>query len=146
MSRELPLGVQVRATIAAFIVPPLLRCVSFSRLASWLDRGAGRAADGRADDFDDAALARVVDTRLRGWRGLWRHTCLKRAAVLYYVLRRAGRPVELCIGVRRDATQPAGVGAHAWLVRDGAPYLEPSDHSWRQHSAIARFPDVREAR
>jgi hypothetical protein len=76
---------------------------------------------------------------------LWRHTCLKRAAVLYYVLRRAGRPVELWIGVRRDGAQPAGVGAHAWLMRNGAPYLEPGDHSWRQHVPIVRFPDVHHA-
>lgn len=62
--------------------------------------------------------------------------------MLYALLRHAGRPVQLWIGVRRDENAPdvEGVSAHAWLMHGGVPYLEANaDHSGR-HTPIARFP------
>jgi hypothetical protein len=119
------------------IVPPLVYLVSFSRLAAWLGRGHARRADVA---LDDVSLARWVDRLLRHLPGPWHRTCLKRAAVLYHLLRRAGRPVELWIGVHK--TGPSPLGAHAWLVHAGAPYLESHpDHAMR-HTVIARFPEV----
>lgn len=137
MSSRLPLGWRVRATVAVVVVPPLLYTMSFSRLARWLGRtGSARAAV----VFDDDALAGWVDELLRRLPGLWRHTCLKRATVLYYLLRRAGRPVELLIGVHKKGEAP--LGAHAWLVRGGAPYLEPRPDHPHRHTVIARFPEI----
>src|SRR2546430_2589913 len=72
-------------------------------------------------------------------RGPWHHTCLRRATVLYGLLRRAGRPVALVIGVRRDAA--GRVAAHAWLERDAAPYLEADPTIPARHTVLARFPD-----
>lgn len=142
MSGRLPLGWRLRATAAVLIVPPLLYFISFARLAAWL---GGRAA-GRPDDgLDDAMVARWVDRLLRHLPGPWHRTCLKRAAVLFHVLRRAGRPVELWIGVHK--TGPTPLGAHAWLVREGEPYLESRPEHARRHTVIARFPapDARRA-
>jgi hypothetical protein len=53
-----------------------------------------------------------------------RHTCLTRGVTLYYFLTRAGVDVSLCFGV---GAVDGVLGAHCWLVRDGAPYLERSD-------------------
>lgn len=140
MSAALPLGWRFRAAAAVLIVPPLLYFVSFARLAVWL---GGRAPGTVDPGLDDAALARWVDRLLRSLPGPWRRTCLKRSAVLYHLLRRAGRPVELCIGVRNE--ESAALGAHAWLVRAGEPYLESRpDHAGR-HTVIARFPETRTA-
>jgi Transglutaminase-like superfamily len=136
VSIRLPLGWRLRATAAVMLVPPLLYFVSFARLASWLGRSQGRSAEA----LDDAALARWVDRLLRHLPGPWHRTCLKRAAVLYYVLRRAGRPVELWIGVQKAAANP--LGAHAWLVRNGEPYLESRPEHARTHTVIARFPEA----
>ena len=140
MSGGLPLGWRLRAAAAVLIVPPLLYFMSFARLATWL----GGSSPGRVDPaLDDVALARWVDRLLRNLPGPWQRTCLKRSAVLYHLLRRAGRPVELCIGVRSE--EPSSVAAHAWLVRGGAPYLEARpDHAGR-HTVIARFPETRAA-
>lgn len=140
MSGGLPLVWRLRATAAVMIVPPLLRLVPFSRLAARLggtDSGPARS------DLDDAALARWVDRLLRHLPGPWHRTCLKRSAVLYHLLRRAGRPVELWIGVRNTETR--ALGAHAWLVREGAPYLESRPEHASRHTVIARFPDARAA-
>jgi hypothetical protein len=48
-------------------------------------------------------------------------------------------PAELCIGVRRD---PKGaVAAHAWLLRDGQPFLERDPVGLAAYQTIARFPE-----
>jgi hypothetical protein len=70
----------------------------------------------------------------------WRYTCLRRSVVLYHLLRRAGRRVSLHIGVRKDAN--GALAAHAWLVRDGVPYLEPDPAHSTAYAEIARFPEV----
>jgi hypothetical protein len=133
------LGWRLRATAAVMIVPPLLYFVSFARLAAWLGDHPIRSDD----RLDDVMLARWVDRLLRNLPGPWHRTCLKRAAVLYHVLRRAGRPVELWIGVQKTGDTP--LGAHAWLVREGLPYLESRPEHASQHTVIARFPETRPA-
>jgi hypothetical protein len=125
--------------MGVLLVPPLVYFISFSRLAAWL----GGDRPGTTDpSLDDATLARWVDRLLRHLPGPWQRTCLKRAAVLYYLLRRAGRPVELVIGVQRENS---ALGAHAWLVRAGEPYLESRPEHARSHTVIARFPEARAA-
>jgi hypothetical protein len=130
----LPLRWRVHATAAVLVVPPLVYVISFSRLAAWLGRDGPPAVH-----LDDVVLARWVDRLLSHLPGLWHRTCLKRAAVLFHLLRRAGRPVELWIGVRKTATMP--LGAHAWLVWNGKPYLEGHPEHAQRHAVIARFPE-----
>lgn len=131
----MPLGWRLRATAAVMIVPPLLYLISFSRLAAWLG-----PIGNMAPALDDVTLAGWVDRLLDHLPGPWHRTCLKRATVLFHLLRRAGRPVELWIGVRKTAAIP--LGAHAWLVRDGAPYLEAYPEHPHRHTVIARFPEA----
>jgi len=131
-----PLAWRVRTAACAAVIPPLLSLVSFRWLAGHLGTLPPSPA---TDPVDDAALAALVDRILRGLPGPWRHTCLRRSAVLFHLLRRAGRPVELWVGVRRDDL--GALAAHAWLVREGAPYLERQPHPAAQHTVIARFPE-----
>jgi len=139
----LPLGWRLRATALVVLVPILVHIVSFSRLASWLGGRHPGPPDGA---LDDASLARWVDRLLRRLPGPWRRTCLKRSAVLYHLLRRAGRPVELWIGVNRNGVRGTeAVGAHAWLVRAGQPYLESHPEHALSHTVIARFPETQVA-
>jgi hypothetical protein len=130
---SLPMGLRLRAVVAALWIPPLIRLVSFQRLATWLGRPRP------SPQFEDAALARWVDGVLRRLPGPWRYTCLKRAMVLYHLLRGAGRPMQLVIGVRR--TPDGMLAAHAWLLRDHSLYLEPESESPAGHTVIAMFPD-----
>jgi len=134
--RGLSVGWSVRTLVAAVLIPPLLRVVSLGRLAAWLGRSPSRPARPAADD---AVLAARVDRLLTRLPWLWRRTCLRRSTVLYYLLRRAGRPVELCVGVRRAAGE--ALGAHAWLVLGNEPYLEPAPGQPAAHQVIARFPE-----
>ena len=79
-----------------------------------------------------------VDRVLRRMPPPWRKTCLKRALVLHSLLRRAGRPAELRIGVRRD--DAGDLTAHAWLARDGQPYLERGEDRVASYQVLAAFP------
>jgi len=50
--------------------------------------------------------------------------------------------VSLCIGVRRD--EHGELLAHAWLLRDGDIYVEPTGTSEvvSDYTLIAQFPDT----
>lgn len=140
MTAGLPLWWRLRAVALVLLIPPLVYIVSFARLATWL---AGSAPPAPIASLDDAALARWVDHLLRRLPGPWHRTCLKRSAVLYHLLRRAGRPVELYIGVNRSSQPGKGdIAAHAWLVRAGEPYLEAHPEHALSHVVIARFPEA----
>jgi hypothetical protein len=60
------------------------------------------------------------------------HPCLVRALALLAPARACGFAPRLAVGVRRG---PAGIESHAWLVLDGAPFLEP-------HERAAAFEEV----
>ncbi len=138
VSASLPPYWRLRATVSAIAIPPLLSLVSFARVARWLT-GNSVPSTTAQKKVDDEALAEWVSRILYRLPQPWRHTCLKRTAVLYHLLRRAGRPVELSIGVKHD--DEGAVTAHAWLVRDGAPYLENDPEHPDRFKIIARFPE-----
>ena len=125
-----------RAWIVALvlIVPPLLYVLPVHRLAARL-ASLGRA---RSDSPVEAIVA-AVDRWQHRLFWPWRSTCLKRATVLFALLRREGIEVELHIGVRRNADH--AFAAHAWLVRDGQPYLESPASPLTTYRLIARFPE-----
>lgn len=129
---------QVRTVMATLTIPVLLLAVPLDRLTRRL--GGRRIASAAPAD---AAIAWWVD-RLMGFLPWpWRSTCLRRSAVLFHLLRRAGREVELCIGVRRG--DDGALKAHAWLVRDGLAYLERGEEHLDAFATIARFPESRAA-
>lgn len=143
-SPEFPLRWKVEAGFAALIIPPLVHMVPLHRLARWL--GRPHAAP-RRHIVPDIRAAAWVDRQLRRLPWPWRRTCLKRAAVLYHLLRRDGVLVELHIGVRRDDN--GQLAAHAWLTREDHCYLEPGfqrgerEDRMEDFTEIACFPEPR---
>lgn len=105
--------------LAGLVVPAALELCSAARVLRVLERLPPR----RSPIHEPEEMARYVDALLRRLPGIWRHTCLRRAAVLAALLRRDAHAASVVIGVRRE---PAGeLAAHAWLRCDGAePYLE----------------------
>jgi Transglutaminase-like superfamily len=132
----IPLRWRLRAATACIMLPPLVKFVSLERLARW----ATHARQRTHDTIDPALLSDWVTAFLHRLPGPWYPTCLRRTVVLYHLLRRAGLGVELWIGVQREAGSGA-LAAHAWLVRDGEPYLEPDDTAPGHYRVIARFPE-----
>jgi hypothetical protein len=137
-AERLPVGLRLRAVAAALVIPPWLAVASFQRVASRLGRGRATTRS-PVTVAQETALAELVDAILHRLPGPWRHTCLKRAAVLFHLLRRAGRPVQLLIGVRRESD--GRLQAHAWLARGGETYLEPNPEMPARHSVLATFPE-----
>ena len=110
--------------------------VSLARISKWAREPGARPP---AAGLDDAALAAFVSQVLRRLPAPWRYTCLRRSVVLYHLLRRAGRAVSLTIGVRKGGA--GDLQAHAWLVLDGVPYLEPDRDEHRAFAVVASFPE-----
>ncbi|MBA2293103.1 MAG: lasso peptide biosynthesis B2 protein [Gemmatimonadales bacterium] len=133
---DLPLGWRVRAGVTALVIPILLLVVPLDRLTSGLGRSLARSTH----QPPDRRIAAWIDHLLRRLPWPWRHTCLRRSAVLYHLLRRGGRAVELCVGVRRDEAN--ALAAHAWLSLDGQPYLESGSEMPHEFAIIARFPEA----
>lgn len=132
----LPVAWRVRAAAAALILPAAIRVMSLARLMSWITPDALKHRT--LVPIDTKALERWVSRILAHLPGPWHLSCLNRSVVLYHLLRVAGRPVELCIGVRRVSGR---ISAHAWLVLDDAPYLEPETRP-TDLPIVARFPDA----
>ncbi len=129
---------RVRATVSALAIPPLLTVISFARVARWLT-GTALQPSRIPDKVDHELLADWVSRILYRLPRPWRYTCLKRATVLYHLLRQAGLPIELVIGVKHD--DEGAVTAHAWLARDGEAYLENDRSDPSRFKEIARFPE-----
>lgn len=134
----LPAAWRLRAAAAALILPAAIRVMSLARLMTWITPDVSKRRP--VAPIDDTALARWVSRILAHLPGPWHLSCLNRSVVLYHLLRAAGRRVELCIGVTRVAPG-AGLSAHAWLLLDGAPYLEAESPSTGL-PIVARFPDA----
>lgn len=139
MIRRLTPGWRLRATLAALGLPPLVHLMPLDRIVRWMNRGPNGSPSAE-DAVDDRALAEWVDRVLDRLPPPWRRTCLKRALVLQYLVRCAGRRTELWIGVRRDALN--ALTAHAWLVRDGVPYLEAGADHVASYRLLTKFPSV----
>jgi hypothetical protein len=135
VSRRLTPGWRIRATLTALVLPPLVHVVSMERISRWMARRGVPSPD---PTVDDESLAEWVDRVLQRMPPPWRKTCLKRAIVIQSLLRRAGRPAELRIGVRRD--EAGNLAAHAWLARDGLLYLEPAGDPVGSYQVLAAFP------
>ena len=125
---------RIRATGAALVFPPLVHLVSLERLTAWIERRRP-AAD---PEVWDVALAEWVERVLAVLPPPWRRTCLKRALVLQYLIRRAGGSAALQVGVRRDGA--GALVAHAWLTRNGTAYLEPATERLDTFQVLATFP------
>lgn len=78
--------------------------------------GVPRAEPERA--LRSARRALRLLSRLPGDR--WRASCLYESVAECLVLRRAGIPAAVCIGVKREADGARGLAAHAWVARSEA--------------------------
>ncbi len=134
MTTSLPVRWRLRLAVLVAVVPPLLHVLPVHRLASWL----GRPRAAREKPPTELLVARV-DAWLRRLPWPWRTTCLKRASVLYGLLRPLDVDMQLHIGVRRIPGK--AFQAHAWLMRRDAPFLEPEGSDFATYQVIARFPE-----
>ena len=115
------LRTKLEIVTACAVVPCALELFPADRSFAWLARipaGGERVAP--------KLLAYHVDRMLHRGKWIWRHSCLRRAAVLAVLLRRSGHDARVVIGVRR--ADGGVLEAHAWIACDGSePYLEPAE-------------------
>ena len=100
-----------------------LRVIPFRRLHRWLGAGAPIApAEARDSHRAIESVHRVVGIAAR--RHLVPLTCLRRALVVQWLLRRRGIATELRFGVAKEDGQ---LRAHAWLEHQGRLVGERGD-------------------
>jgi hypothetical protein len=103
-----------------------LRTLGFKRTQALLLR-CGKPSTRHRTDQPWAAAYACSAAQMVGaaaWRGPYHATCLERSLLLWWLLRRAGIPTDLRIGVRLDAGRLA---AHAWVEWDGRPLNVSAD-------------------
>ncbi len=106
---------------AALDAPEWVRSKRLGELLAF--PAGGRAAQGVPHAEPQRALrsarrALRVLARLPGDR--WRASCLYESVAECLVLRRAGIPAAVCIGVKREPDGSRGLAAHAWVARNEA--------------------------
>ena len=62
--------------------------------------------------------------------------CLARALALQALMKRAGLPAQLCIGVAKEGG--GALEAHAWVLHEGAPVFEEPELG--RYSLLSVFP------
>lgn len=86
--------------------------------------------------LDDDTIRAIVDALTAFGAGRPLGICLRRSLARYHFLRRAGLPVILCFGARRLGE---GIGGHAWLTLNDAPYHEQPEH-YLNYAVMFTFP------
>jgi hypothetical protein len=94
---------------------------------------------------DEALVVACVDRVLGRHPGSGRSPCLKRSLVLYRYLGARATDLEFCLGIRYAGAPDPGHGirrldGHAWLLRNGVPYLEPNQRGVERFRVIYRYP------
>jgi len=119
----------LRTLATALFLTPLvavsLPAFGLRRTQAWMSRwpaprrprAPAGAATARARE-----VARAVG--LAAAHGPVRASCLRRALVAWWLLRREGIPVAIRIGVRRDGTS---LTSHAWIEHVGMPVGDPPE-------------------
>ena len=134
--RSAEVALLARVVVIGMSVPVLMR-LPLPRLAAVLSAATGGATRTPGPSGRDVErVVACVEAAQRALSPVVASGCLTRGVTLYWLLRRAGAPVELCFGVGRPTEDLAW---HCWLVRDGRPYLEPS-YSAACFDALYRIP------
>lgn len=87
--------------------------------------GDSASAHGRAAGADPHLRRMIWAVEIMGNRLFPKNPCLTQALVIQVLFRRAGRPAELRIGVRREAD--ATPQAHAWVESEGEILIGQSE-------------------
>ena len=130
----------VRIVVVLAVLPLALRYLSVARLV-------GKLTPHQIGTRQRPALmwlaAREVDWLVdrRPFR-FWGH-CLRRSLIIYFVATRAGYPVALVLGARRNGSDVFG---HAWIELDGYPLLEPGEDPKREFVVMERLPKRQQMR
>lgn len=95
------------------VVRPALHALAYRRVLALIHWGVPAPQRGY-DERELASVAKALDMAARN--NLGRVTCLPRSLVLCRMLRRAGYPAEVCLGVHR---QGGAIEAHAWVQSAG---------------------------
>lgn len=134
--REMWLFIQIFFLVT--LSPVALRLFPIPRLMRICTPRNSKVYDGRNREKLRVRAVKFTDYIL-DWNALrGRNTCLKRALVLYYFLRKWGMDVQVCFGVRYTAHQR--LDGHAWLLYQDDFFLERNAEMTKAYKQTYCFP------
>ncbi len=117
----------VRAWLQMLMIDCRLKFTKFEAVQKWIVEAAKLKAN-QTNDCPTSAprvideVCRVVQTASRFYYRV-RRDCLPNAMLAFYLMRKLGLPVELCLGVRKFPFK-----AHAWVEFEGrVVFTTPAD-------------------
>lgn len=117
-------GIFTRAWVLFLLVELALRFLPFKRVVALGQRLSPRRPGDATPPFPCALPRAIWLVEVAGRHAPGGPSCLNRALVLSWILRRRGVPTTLRIGVSRDG---GGLEAHAWLEGEGQVILGPGE-------------------
>jgi hypothetical protein len=127
------------------LIALMLKRLSFSRMLDLLTSERTKTVRKAHRGELIGKVSRYTDFILgRNW-WIYRMNCLKRALVIFRILRLHGIDVQICMGVRKNGVSPAAdpdtsLIGHAWLMVDGKPFLEDSRSMAMTYTPVFTFP------
>lgn len=83
---------------------------------------------------------------------VFKGSCLKRSLVLYYILRKYGIDIQICMGVKYNGelsdneVEERKLDGHAWLVYNGDIFKERNPEVTRTYKMTYCFPEGKNRR
>ena len=136
-----------RHAMLLMLLPVMIRTLPLRQLLRLLTPSDAQQPSGRGQAPDADRIVALTDALLRRISATGRGYCLKRSLALYRALRRAGVPVEFCLGVRRQPGAPASqamLHGHAWLACGATVLYEESSHLLSVYAETYRYPSPAE--
>ena len=136
----------IRTFLLITLLPAMVRLFSLPMLMKMLTPRDLRVCKDQDSESRDK-IVKFADYLLNRNFWIFRSTCLKRALVLYYFLRRSGMDVQVCFGVRSNAKSSDRkrqnvLEGHAWLLYSGNIFLERDAKATKTYTMTYSFPDM----
>ncbi len=78
---------------------------------------------------------------------VFKGSCLKRSLILYYLLRKYGIDIQICLGVKYDGglsdseAEERKLDGHAWLIYNGDIFMERNPEVTKTYKATYCYPE-----
>ena len=129
------------------VLPLLLKFSSFPRIMKLITPGDLKVCETLKPEKLIERIVLFTDYVLRHNFSVFKGSCLKRSLVLYYLLRKHGIDIQICLGVKYDGelsdseAEEKKLDGHAWLLYNGDIFMERNPEVTKTYKTTYCFPE-----
>ncbi len=137
----------IQTFLLLLILPLLLKFTSVTRIMKMLTPGNLKFYDNIEADKRIERAVIYTDYILCHCFRTYNSPCLKRSLVLYYLLRKYGFDVQICLGVKykevlsESEVEEKKLDGHAWLIYKGDIFMEKDPETTNTYKQTYCFPE-----